>query len=261
MQISRNEDDKYSNSRHMRPAENFNAMLMCSHEFRDDGIRDEHPSTLGRLKWVKSDFKSNTYAFSDLALLVVGFAFALYLIFRIPASVEPVIISGEIEPDVFSDQLVDLTALVQEKTPSLSVSRLRSTIEAENLDRHVLIVEEESRLGLQIASRVLFNDSSYFMARSGESVLANFMPVLKTHTGAFRIEVHTNGLEPLYGGITSEKVLSQRRAESLLDYFVMEGIEESKIKAKGLGDTEPLTQGRKSEDKDKNGRVVLFLEM
>lgn len=244
--------ENYALRRHQRPAENFKLILEGSECFGSEKKQENQGALASKLRELKSDVSQQYSAFIDLMLLVFALSFGVYLLVRVPVAIEKTVLPEQIEPAVFSDDLLDLTELVAKKSQGIKLSELRTLIDSENLDNHVQIIEAEQKISLQINSRVLFNDSSYFIARSGELVLAALMPLLNSHTGSINVEVHTNGREPLYGGITTEKVLSKRRAESIFDYLVIEGFKEKSITIEGFGDSKPVVDTKTSK-----GRVLL----
>jgi flagellar motor protein MotB len=260
MNIGKNDSINYALVRHTRPAVNYKTMLAGSDDYRETELSPESISMINRVKALKQDVESESHAFIDLLVLLLGLSVMLYLLYRGPIQAVPESVQGVTsalqESVVFSDELLDLTESKEALSSKLNIADLRSLIEKDNLDAHIKVIEDESKVSLQISARVLFNDSSYFIARSGESILDSLLPYLKEHSGHMGVEVHTSGREPLYGGISTELVLSQRRAESLLDYFVIEGLPEKLIRTKGFGDTRPLS----SRNRAGNGRVILVLE-
>ncbi len=74
-----------------------------------------------------------------------------------------------------------------------------------------------------------------------------------THKKSARIEIsgHTDNV----GKPKANLALSQKRAESVRDYLVAEGIEESRIEAVGYGDTMPLAPNDSDEGRQRNRRI------
>ncbi|MGC9489929.1 MAG: OmpA family protein [Thermovirgaceae bacterium] len=69
----------------------------------------------------------------------------------------------------------------------------------------------------------------------------------------FEIQGHTDG----DGGEEYDLELSRRRAESVLKYLVLFGIEPSRLQAKGYGESLPAAPNDTGANKAKNRRVVL----
>ena len=53
--------------------------------------------------------------------------------------------------------------------------------------------------------------------------------------------------------------LSQRRAQSVLDYLVEQGINASRMTAKGYGESQPIASNDTSEGRAKNRRTELVV--
>ncbi|MFP4482058.1 MAG: OmpA family protein [Thermovirgaceae bacterium] len=70
----------------------------------------------------------------------------------------------------------------------------------------------------------------------------------------FEIQGHTDG----DGSEEYNQKLSQRRAESVLNYLLLFGIEPSRLQAKGYGESLPVASNDTDKNKAKNRRVVLL---
>jgi outer membrane protein OmpA-like peptidoglycan-associated protein len=53
--------------------------------------------------------------------------------------------------------------------------------------------------------------------------------------------------------------LSQRRAESVEDYLVKDGVSPDQLVAKGYGETQPIASNKDAEGRAKNRRVVMYV--
>ncbi|MDB4989627.1 MAG: putative internalin [Myxococcaceae bacterium] len=70
-----------------------------------------------------------------------------------------------------------------------------------------------------------------------------------------RIEGHTDDV----GSTASNEKLSQRRAESVMKYLIKEGIDPSRLEAKGWGEERPLVKNDSAENKQINRRVEFHI--
>ncbi len=73
---------------------------------------------------------------------------------------------------------------------------------------------------------------------------------------AFRIEGHTDNV----GDPKANMVLSLNRADAVKSYLVSKGVEDSRITAKGFGDTKPVVSNDTAAGKAKNRRVDMTIE-
>ena len=68
-------------------------------------------------------------------------------------------------------------------------------------------------------------------------------------------EIEISGHTDSSGNDNFNRVLSQRRADAVLDYFVSNGISRDRVVAKGYGETKPIAPNDTEENKSKNRRV------
>jgi chemotaxis protein MotB len=60
-------------------------------------------------------------------------------------------------------------------------------------------------------------------------------------------------------GITSNEILSQKRAEDVMAYIVSQGVNPDLISAQGFGDTNPVAPNDTAQGRAQNRRVELSL--
>jgi chemotaxis protein MotB len=60
-------------------------------------------------------------------------------------------------------------------------------------------------------------------------------------------------------GITSNEVLSQKRAENVMEYLVSLGVKPDLLSAKGFGDSNPVASNDTAQGRAQNRRVELSL--
>ena len=60
-------------------------------------------------------------------------------------------------------------------------------------------------------------------------------------------------------GITSNQVLSQKRAEDVMQYLISQGVKPNLVSAQGFGDARPVASNATAKGRAKNRRVELSL--
>jgi len=140
------------------------------------------------------------------------------------------------------------------------VSDIKSSIEERRIGEHVQLTSNAEFTALEIQSRVLFNSGASTLARSGEALLENLLPVLKASEGLVFIEGHTDDDPILTKEFPSNWDLASARATEVLQYFVLEGIEKSRFRAVSYGDTKPLVPNDTEANRRKNRRVSLLIQ-
>ena len=60
-------------------------------------------------------------------------------------------------------------------------------------------------------------------------------------------------------GITSNEILSQKRAENVMEYLVSQGVKPDLVSAQGFGDSNPVASNDTAQGRAQNRRVELSL--
>lgn len=73
----------------------------------------------------------------------------------------------------------------------------------------------------------------------------------------YKIEIggHTDAV----GSVSSNQILSQRRAASVMEYLINKGLEASRMSSKGYGETQPIRNSNTKEGQSVNRRVEFKL--
>ena len=67
------------------------------------------------------------------------------------------------------------------------------------------------------------------------------------------------GPELMRQGITSNLVLSQKRADNVMQFMISQGVNPSMVSAKGFGDADPVASNDTPQGRAQNRRVELTL--
>ena len=60
-------------------------------------------------------------------------------------------------------------------------------------------------------------------------------------------------------GVTSNQVLSQKRADAVMQYLISQGLNPNFVAARGLGDADPVASNDTAQGRARNRRVELTL--
>jgi chemotaxis protein MotB len=60
-------------------------------------------------------------------------------------------------------------------------------------------------------------------------------------------------------GVTSNQVLSQKRADAVMQYLISQGLNPNLVTAQGLGDADPVASNDTAQGRARNRRVELTL--
>jgi OmpA-OmpF porin, OOP family len=118
-------------------------------------------------------------------------------------------------------------------------------------------VEKETKEAIQLAAKnIYFATGSDKILASSNKALTEVTKILKNDEALnLSIEGHTDNV----GDADRNQALSERRAEAVKAYLVAKGIDESRLSAKGFGDSQPDGDNTTAAGRNKNRRVVLNL--
>ncbi|MBL4828143.1 MAG: OmpA family protein [Spongiibacteraceae bacterium] len=101
---------------------------------------------------------------------------------------------------------------------------------------------------------VNFENGSADLTATAKNNLASTLAVLSEYT-SLSIDIHAH--TDWKGRGPANQVLSQSRAQSVMDYFIEQGITSSRLTAKGFGESQPIADNNSIEGRAKNRRVEL----
>ncbi|HUN44572.1 MAG TPA: OmpA family protein [Acetobacteraceae bacterium] len=115
-----------------------------------------------------------------------------------------------------------------------------------------------------VNSDLLFAPGSWQMTAQGKRIIAGFASKLApTMQNKLLVSGYTDnspiGPALKAQGVTSNQVLSEKRAEAVMQYLISQGVKPDLISAKGFGDTDPVAPNDTPQDRAKNRRVELSL--
>jgi chemotaxis protein MotB len=114
------------------------------------------------------------------------------------------------------------------------------------------------------SSDQLFASGSYQMSARGKRIIAQFASKLApTQTSHILVKGYTDnapiGPALQAQGITSNQILSQKRADAVRDFIISQGGKPDLIDAQGFGESDPIASNDTAAGRAKNRRVVLTL--
>ena len=125
----------------------------------------------------------------------------------------------------------------------------------------VSVVETSQSVTLRIDDHLLFGSGDADLIVAGESVLQQLARALQTFEGHVSVEGHTDNLPIRTPRFPSNWELSSARAISVVRYLSLAGVETSRLRAVGYGDTRPLADNDSAEGRAANRRVELLIKL
>jgi outer membrane protein OmpA-like peptidoglycan-associated protein len=120
----------------------------------------------------------------------------------------------------------------------------------------VLQTQDTARGLIVNMSDVLFDFGKYTLKPAAREKLAKISGIVLAHPGlALQIEGYTDSV----GSDQVNQQLSERRADTVRDYLIEQGVAGSAITAKGFGKANPVASNDTSDGRSKNRRVQLVV--
>ena len=115
-----------------------------------------------------------------------------------------------------------------------------------------------------VNSDLLFRSGSWEMSPQGQEVIAKLAPRLAPfQQSKIVVNGYTDnapvGRALQRQGVTSNAVLSQKRAEAVMDDLISAGVKPDMIAARGFGEASPIASNKTAQGRAKNRRVEVTL--
>jgi chemotaxis protein MotB len=143
---------------------------------------------------------------------------------------------------------------------SADIAALKKEIDAGK----VHISRLQNAIKYTVNSDLLFRSGSWEMSPQGQEVIAKLVPQLAPfQQSKLVVNGYTDnapvGQALQQQGITSNEVLSQKRAEAVMEYMIAHGVKPDLISARGRGEAEPVAANDSAEGRAQNRRVEVTL--
>lgn len=164
-----------------------------------------------------------------------------------------------------SQQRTALAEAERSRQAAEQAERFRQQAEAEKAELRSRLLNQLSSIlqtrdsvrGLIVnMSDVLFDSGSYTLKPGAREKLAKISGIVLAYPGLnLQIEGHTDNV----GGEDFNQQLSERRAASVRDFLVQQGVSAASITARGLGKAQPVASNESPEGRQQNRRVELVV--
>jgi chemotaxis protein MotB len=113
-----------------------------------------------------------------------------------------------------------------------------------------------------VNSDLLFAPGSWTISKRGEDVMAKIAEKLApTQTNKLVVNGYTDnapvGPALVAQGVTSNEILSQKRAEAVMQFLISKGVKPELLSAKGWGDASPVASNSTPKGRSQNRRVEI----
>ena len=155
---------------------------------------------------------------------------------------------------------------VQQKNEDLEqeYQQLNQSMSAEVAAQQMHISRLQNAIKVSVDSALLFPSGGWEMSAQAQQSIAKIAVILAPHQ---KTKINVNGYTDTTPigpglakqGITSNLILSQKRAENVLQYMVSQGVKPNLIAAYGFGDANPVASNETAAGRAQNRRVEITL--
>src|SRR4029453_6938803 len=118
----------------------------------------------------------------------------------------------------------------------------------------------QEAIGFTVNSDLLFRSGSWEMSPQGKDLIAKLAPKLAPYQqNKLVVNGYTDNapISPALKqeGVTSNEVLSQKRAEAVMQHLISQGVKPDMISARGFGEANPIAPNKTAKGRAQNRRV------
>jgi len=142
--------------------------------------------------------------------------------------------------------------------------RLNQSMSAEVRANKMQISRQQNAIKILVNDDLLFPSGGWEMSAEAKQTIAKIAAILAPHqTTKIVVNGYTDstpigpGLQAQ--GITSNLILSQKRAEDVMQYMISQGVKPNLASAQGFGDSNPVASNDTPEGRAQNRRVEVTL--
>jgi chemotaxis protein MotB len=163
--------------------------------------------------------------------------------------------------------LVSVTALTGcgvSKSEYEALQTKNRGLEQQNQDLQQQVSRLQGAIKFVVNSDLLFAPGSWQMSPEGQEIIAKMATQLEpTQRNKIVVNGYTDDA-PVSArlrkeGVTSNQVLSERRAQSVMEFLTSRGVKPELVMARGFGDASPVAPNTTSQGRAQNRRVELTL--
>jgi len=143
-------------------------------------------------------------------------------------------------------------------------NELNASLSSEIASNQLQITRLQGAIKVSVNSQLLFPSGGWMMPPRAQATIAKMAPILAPQV---REHINVNGYtdntpigpELSRQGIPTNVALSDKRANTVMQYLIAQGINPSMLSAQGFGDTNPIASNDTPQGKLQNRRVELTL--
>jgi chemotaxis protein MotB len=146
----------------------------------------------------------------------------------------------------------------------LRYDELNQTMSSEITSKQMHIERLQNAVKVTVNDQLLFPSGEWQMPATAQQTIAKMAPILAPMQ---QTKIMVNGYTDnvpigpglMRQGITSNLILSQKRADNVMQFMISQGVKPNLVSAQGLGDADPVAPNDTAEGRAQNRRVELTL--
>jgi chemotaxis protein MotB len=143
-------------------------------------------------------------------------------------------------------------------------NELNQSMSAEVASKDMHITRMQDAIKVSVNSELLFPSGGWEMSADAKTSIAKIAAILAPHQKA---KINVNGYTdstPIgpglkSQGITTNLILSQKRADNVMQFMISQGVKSDLVSAHGFGEASPVASNDTAEGKAQNRRVELTI--
>jgi chemotaxis protein MotB len=142
--------------------------------------------------------------------------------------------------------------------------QLNQTMSSEISSNQMQISRLQGAIKVTVNGELLFPSGGWQMRATAQQTIAKMAPILAPmQETSIVVNGYTDntpiGPELMREGVTSNLILSQKRADNVMQYMISQGVKPSLVSAQGFGDANPVASNDTAAGRAQNRRVELTL--
>jgi chemotaxis protein MotB len=142
--------------------------------------------------------------------------------------------------------------------------QLNQTMSSEINADQMHIERLQDAIKVTVNGELLFPSGGWQMPATAQQTMSKMIPILAPmQQTRIMVNGYTDnvpiGPELVREGVTSNLVLSQKRADNVMNFMTSQGVNSNLVSAQGFGDADPVASNDTPEGRAKNRRVELVL--
>jgi chemotaxis protein MotB len=137
-------------------------------------------------------------------------------------------------------------------------------LQAENQQLQGQVKRLQSAVKYTVNSDLLFPSGGYELSEAGKETIAKVAQILAPEQQEKLVVNGYTDNAPVGAtlqnqGITSNQILSEKRADAVMDYMISQGVKAELLSAKGWGETDPIATNSTAAGRAQNRRVEITI--